>query len=607
MPSPVEFAEVLRQRIDIVDVVGSYVPLKAAGANHKGCCPFHQEKTPSFTVHQGKQIYHCFGCGKGGDLVKFVCEIEHLQFTDALRFLADKYGIPVPSFSSNPKADKGVNRDKRKSLLDACIFAQNFFALQLQAEISNPNTEAAQYIAKRGLTAELCGKFQLGLAPVSGWQQLQNAAQKAHFSNEILSQAGLLVEREGRVYDRFRNRIMFPIHDTNGSPVAFGGRVYHSSAKQDDPKYINSPETELYKKGQQLYAFHLARPVIREKTQALLMEGYLDVIRCHQYGFSNAVATCGTALTQDQARLLKRFTKRIALVYDGDSAGQKAMIRAAEILLPMEFELRFVVLPEKHDPDSFLREAGKEAFQALLDRGLDTLSFLSNIAEQQFSTGTPESKVNTVAFIAPHLLKIPNAILREEYIRHLADRLSISQNSIVEVLRNLMAGHNAHNAGEVALRQDSIQRRSEPRNETLLLKTFMEYPEARRTIYSNLELDWLTGPRTRALFNQLFHTPDWPDTWTHLMDHCPDETLRAFCSEVALMDIPEITHEVLERGILEEVLLQLIGRLAFFYHKMQAGRLALLMRTITTADDGAEILDKFLQEFDKKSRLPFGH
>ena len=375
MSSLSEFVERLKAQIDIAQVVGEHVPLKRSGTTLKGLCPFHREKTPSFTVNTAKQIFHCFGCGKGGDVITFVREIERLDFVEAVKVLAERHGIPVPTFGRDGGSE--VTRTERDRQHQLTREAAAFFSRHLAQALRDPASEIAQYLQRRQIPAAMAERFLMGLAP-DAWSGLLDYVTRTGYEREFVASAGLAIhnEEKGRFYDRFRKRLIFTICDSLGRPVAFGGRVYASDAAPDEPKYINSPETSLYRKGQHLYALHLAKERIIAEQRALLMEGYMDVLRAHQHGFTNAVATCGTALTDDQARVLKKYAREVVFVYDGDAAGQAAMLRGTEILLEHELGIRIVVLPDNHDPDSFLLAHGADAFRTALDTATDFLACL---------------------------------------------------------------------------------------------------------------------------------------------------------------------------------------------------------------------------------------
>ena len=405
MSAILEFADKLRSQIDIADVVGRYVELRRMGTNLKGLCPFHGEKTPSFTVSTTKQIFHCFGCHEGGDIIKFVQKIERLEWMDAVRQLSKDFGIPMPELRPQTAEDHQA-RDAKTAALEAAKFAAEFFAHHLKTQLGT-QSEIDGYLARRQLTADIVSRFQIGLAP-NAWAQLLESGQHKGHTKETLLNAGLVIKHHSKdsLYDRFRNRLIFPIHDTHGSPIAFGARVFASDAAPDEPKYINSPETIVYHKGQALYALHVAKDAIVKEKKALLMEGYMDVIRAHCSGITNAVASCGTALTDEQARALKRYCSDVVFLYDGDAAGQKAMLRGTEILLDQGFQIKVVALPDGHDPDSYLAEHGAEQFRLLINTARNYFEHFLDQATRTFDVRTPEGKVQTVEMLLPLLRRI---------------------------------------------------------------------------------------------------------------------------------------------------------------------------------------------------------
>ena len=355
---PESFIQELLNRVDIVDVVDKSVPLKKAGANYSACCPFHNEKSPSFTVSPTKQFYHCFGCGAHGTAIGFLMEYQGLSFVEAVHELAKMVGMIVPQETrDNPRpAQKEI-----PGLLETIQQAAVFYKAELKK-----STRAIEYLKGRGLSGQVAARFQIGYAP-PGWQNLQ--AVFPHYDSDVLQTAGLVVENEqGKRYDRFRDRIMFPIHDQKGQVIGFGGRVIDP---EDTPKYYNSPETPLFQKGHELYGLFLARRAIRDAGRALMVECYMDVVALAQYGIEYAVAALGTATTPYHITKLMRQTDKIVFCFDGDAAGRTAAWRAAMNALPAltdGLQLRFLFLPKEHDPDSYVREFGKEAFEAAIDR-----------------------------------------------------------------------------------------------------------------------------------------------------------------------------------------------------------------------------------------------
>jgi len=383
---PEAFIQELLNRVDIVDVVDRSVPLKKAGANYSACCPFHNEKSPSFTVSPTKQFYHCFGCGAHGTAIGFLMEYQGLSFVEAVEDLAKSVGMIVPQEKRDPE------RPPQKVVLglqESLQQAANFYKAELKK-----SPRAIEYLKSRGLSGQIAAKFQIGYAP-AGWQNLQSVF--PNYESEALSTAGLVVQNEqGRRYDRFRDRIIFPIHDQKGQVIGFGGRVINP---EDSPKYYNSPETPLFQKGHELYGLFLARRAIRDAGRALVVEGYMDVVALAQYGIEYAVAALGTATTPFHITKLMRQTDEIVFCFDGDNAGRTAAWRAAMNALPAltdGLKLSFLFLPKEHDPDSYVREFGKEKFEAEMKTALP----LSQYILQHLSEDNPlQSQEDRVRFL----------------------------------------------------------------------------------------------------------------------------------------------------------------------------------------------------------------
>src|SRR5450830_1138286 len=396
---PESFIQELLNRVDVVDVIDKSVPLKKAGANYSACCPFHNEKSPSFTVSPAKQFYHCFGCGAHGTAIGFVMEYQGLSFVEAIHDLAKMAGLTVPQETYDPAkpAPKVV-----VGLQEALQQAANFYKAELKK-----SQRAIDYLKARGLSGQVAAKFQIGYAP-AGWQNLQSVF--PHYENEALTIAGLVVENEqGRRYDRFRDRIMFPIHDQKGQVIGFGGRVITSGAAEDSPKYLNSPETPLFQKGNELYGLFLARRAIRDAGRALVVEGYMDVVALAQYGIEYAVAALGTATTPQHITKLMRQTDEIVFCFDGDSAGRKAAWRAAMNALPAltdGLRLNFLFLPAEHDPDSYVREFGKQAFEVAMKTALPLSQYIIQYLSAENKLQSQEDKVQFLNEAEPILKQI---------------------------------------------------------------------------------------------------------------------------------------------------------------------------------------------------------
>jgi len=420
----------VKQQADIVRVVGEYVRLRKNGQNFTGLCPFHSEKTPSFAVHPVKQIYHCFGCGAGGDVFKFVMEMDKCDFMEAVRTVADKCGIALPK-SRELSPEERREQQQRTALVELHREAAAFFARQLE---STPEGKAARgYLADRGLDAEAIARFELGYAPSGGDALLRHL--KTKYPEKLVELAGLASrDANGRPYDRFRRRIIFPISNESGKVVAFGGRALGD----DLPKYLNSPETPIYVKSSVLYHLDRAKESIRAADAAILVEGYMDAIAVARAGISNVVASCGTSLTETQVKLLSRFTRRIIVNYDPDTAGQAATERSLAILLEHNCDVRVLALPGGKDPDTFIRSEGAAAYRKLLEGAPAYLDYLIGRA-RQFGLANAEQKLRAMNFLMPFVRRIPNALLRSEWASRMAQQLRVDEPVLREALRRAAA------------------------------------------------------------------------------------------------------------------------------------------------------------------------
>jgi DNA primase len=417
----------VRAAADIVKVVGDYVKLRKAGANYMGLCPFHQEKTPSFAVHPAKQIFHCFGCGVGGDVFKFMMMIDNLTFPEALRRLAEKVGVTLSDTFGDAAYD--TNARVRAALYKMHEAAAKFFAGQLSGTAEGRLAQA--YLEDRGLNDEVVGRFRLGYAPADG-QALTRHLAGAGYESELLEKSGLVVRdaERNRHYDRFRRRIIFPIANDSGKVVAFAGRALGD----EQPKYLNSPETPIYTKGRVLYNLDRAAPAIRKLDYAILVEGYMDCIAVASSGVENVTACCGTSLTEGQIRLLARYSRRVVVNYDPDSAGVAATERSLALLLEEGFEAKVLPLPSGLDPDSFVRKQGAPAYRQMLATAPPYIDYLTERALAIHGTETPEARVAVANAITPYVAKIPNGMLRGELANRLATRLRIDDRLVREEL-----------------------------------------------------------------------------------------------------------------------------------------------------------------------------
>lgn len=420
---PQSFIQDLLNRLDIVEVVNRYVPLKKAGANYQACCPFHQEKSPSFTVSPSKQFYHCFGCGAHGSAISFVMEYQGLGFVEAVQQLAQHAGMQVPETREPQAAEKTSRLDALNAVLEK---AAHYYRQQLK------NAPAAvEYLKKRGLTGEIAKRFEIGYAPPD-WQSL--AAVFADYSAADLVQAGLVIEGEGKRYDRFRDRVMFPIRNQKGAVIGFGGRVLG----QGEPKYLNSPETPVFSKGRELYGLPQAREGVRRSGRVLVVEGYMDVVALAQMGVDYAVATLGTATTTENAARLLRLSDRVVFCFDGDAAGRRAAWRALENCLPQLKDgkrVEFLLLPQGDDPDSYVRQHGAAAFEALLEEAAQPLSaFWLRELRERVDMASEEGRAELVTLAAPLLRAVAAPALAALMRRQLAQAVGLEGAALAEVL-----------------------------------------------------------------------------------------------------------------------------------------------------------------------------
>ena len=426
------FAERVKQQADIVRVIGEYVRLKKSGQNFTGLCPFHAEKSPSFAVHPTKQIYHCFGCGVGGDVFKFVMEMDKVAFPEAIRVVAEKCGIAIPRPKASSPEERKENQ-QRTLLVEMHREAQTFFVQQLGGTLEGKAARA--YLEDRGLDKDAIARFGIGYAPSGGDALLRFL--KSKYKEPLLIESGLVSRDQSgaRMYDRFRRRITFPIANESGKIVAFGCRALGD----DQPKYLNSPETPIYSKSNVLYHLDRAKEALRRADFAVLVEGYMDAIAVARAGISNVVASCGTSLAEPQIKLLSRFTKRVIVNYDPDTAGQLATERSISLLLENDFEVRVLALPAMNltagdgtkysknaDPDLYIREMGVEAYTKLLKDAPPYVDYLIGRA-RHMDLSTGEGKLRAVNFLLPYVQKIPNRLLRSEWATRIAQQLRLEE------------------------------------------------------------------------------------------------------------------------------------------------------------------------------------
>jgi DNA primase len=431
MSIPQTFVQELLARADVVEIVGRYVPLKKGGANFMGLCPFHSEKSPSFSVSPTKQFYHCFGCGKTGNAIGFLMEHAGMSFVEAVQDLAQQFGMKVPEDNASPqdRARAAEQRQKQSTLNEVLEKACQAYQKQLKA-----SERAVAYFKGRGLSGRVAKQFGLGYAP-EGWHAL--ASVFPHYDDPLLVESGLVIlsEEEGQEakrYDRFRDRVMFPIRNIKGETIGFGGRVLGD----DKPKYLNSPETPVFSKGRELYGLFEARNALRELGFALVTEGYMDVVALAQLGFPNAVATLGTACTAEHVHKLFRFTDSVVFSFDGDSAGRRAARKALDAALPLATDVRsvkFLFLPPEHDPDSFIREHGKEAFARYVSEAVPLSRFLIDAARDGCDLHSAEGRAHLASNAKPLWDLLPAGALKQQLLAEIADLVQLNPRELTDI------------------------------------------------------------------------------------------------------------------------------------------------------------------------------
>jgi DNA primase len=483
----------VRDSIDIVDLISGYMSLKKTGKNHVGLCPFHAEKTPSFNVNPDKQIFHCFGCGVGGDVFKFVELQEGLNFPEAVKSLAARAGISLPADSASRREDR-KNEGEHKALLTIVAEAADYF----QKELAGPTGSAARtYLAKRGVNDSTVKDFSLGYARPE-WDGLLRHLKQKGYAPGLMEKAGLIVKRsegEGH-YDRFRGRIIFPIRDISGNVIAFGGRVMDDSL----PKYLNSPETPLYSKSNVLYCLDKAKEQARRQGYFIIVEGYLDALASHQYGVKNVIATLGTALTEGHLRLMKRFAQKLVLIFDPDPAGVKAAMRGLDLFVSSNMKVNVVSLPDGDDPDTFLQKQGADAFAACLRGSIKFMDFVLG----QVVKGSPASideKVEKAGEMLGFIAKLSTSIERNHYLKKTAEALDIEETD----LRQEMQKHIRQSSGMSSEQKDvPVAQHSRPRAEEILIHLMLKDDGVARSLKDQIKPQDFTDPLFQRAAGKIF-------------------------------------------------------------------------------------------------------
>ncbi len=573
-------AERVKQQSDIVRVVGEYVRLKKTGKDFSGLCPFHQEKTPSFTVSPIKQIFYCFGCGKGGDIFNFVMEMERCEFPDALRLVAEKCGISIPKPKPSSPAER-TQSSIRATVVEMHREAQTFFVNQLQGTVEGKLARA--YLEDRGIDKATIDRFGIGYAPSGGDLLLRHL--KGKYAEKLLAESGLVSREQNgsRLFDRFRRRITFPIANESGKIVAFGCRALGD----DQPKYLNSPETPIYSKSNVLYHLDRAKEALRRSDFAVLVEGYMDAIAVARAGISNVVASCGTSLAEPQIKLLGRFTKRVIVNYDPDTAGQAATERSISILLEQDFEVRVLALPGKADPDKFIRDQGADAYIKLVKESPPYVDYLIARARKMDMT-TAEGKLRAVNFLLPYVQKIPNRILRSEWATRIAQQLRLDE----PVLRAALSKAAAERHSQVKTQPELVGRAAKP-VERQLIRMLAEGEGFRRELSEQLQQAQLYhGLETEKIFAAL------------IVASLSGQALQATEIAAALEDRDRrLFYEILFEETSEPTWDEAQSCVDALRHRQAERQLADVQRSIEASPAGPELRDLLQRKQDLMRRL----
>ena len=453
MRIPEETVERIRQSADILEVINDFVSLKKRGSNYIACCPFHNEKTPSFNVNPTRQIYKCFGCGKAGDAVRFIMDIENIGYGEALRYLAKKYGVEIEEQEQTP--EDLLRQNERESLLIVLSFAKTFFQETMQTT-DEGRSIGLSYFRERGFTNPTIDAFELGYT-LDQWDALLQEGQRRGYNRDLLEKAGLILIKESenggpqKVFDRFRGRVMFPIHNVSGRVIAFGARILKTDKNQ--PKYLNSPETTVYHKSQVLYGIFQAKQAIRQEDVCYLTEGYTDVISLHQAGIKNVVASSGTSLTTEQIRLIARFTPNVTILYDGDAAGIKAALRGLDMVLEEGLNLKLLLLPDGEDPDSYVHKVGADEFKKYIrEQSQDFIDFKASRWLTE-AGDNPLKRAEGISDVCASITRIPDLLKRQTLSQRVAQVFHVSEQSVISEINRLLRKQQEQQAKDAGRQQ----------------------------------------------------------------------------------------------------------------------------------------------------------
>ncbi|MDP7422111.1 MAG: DNA primase [bacterium] len=591
----------IRERIDIVELISEYLSLKRSGTRFLALCPFHDEKTPSFSINQDLKIFKCFGCGKGGDVFTFLMSMENLSFPETIRRLAERANVPL-ELDQQAVGDRDL------------LYRVNKMASVYYHQILMDKTGGAparNYLTKRGLNKKVWESFKLGYAP-AGWDHLLKLARAKKVPEQILQSSGLVVRNKntGNIYDRFRERLMFPIRDTGGRVVAFGGRILG----EGEPKYLNSSETDIFRKSSTLYGYDKARMVIRETGRAAVVEGYTDVIACHEQGISYAVASMGTALSATQVKQLQNLAEEVVLVFDGDSAGRAAAERAQDLVGRGTLQgVKVLVLPDGEDPDSFLKKHGKAALEEFFNTSVPLLEYLLDRKIAGRDISTPEGKSQVIRVIAPILSREGDPVIREEYVKQLADRFQMKDPTLfpekafrASLQRHLERGGVAAGNEDLVTsltRSDSLYVKAEK----FVLNIVLNHPELMEKAFPALDLEHFSEPECKKLVSHILGKvkKKQPFEWKTLLDSRDQSVVDQLTYLLLLKKVILAPEKVLENSMSVLLLRRLkINRRQLVKKIEQLGEID---EKLEQGLEGKELeqyleLRKQLSEFDKKTR-----
>ncbi|MBU1090632.1 MAG: DNA primase [Candidatus Omnitrophica bacterium] len=564
-------------RVNIVEVISGFIPLKRAGRNFKAVCPFHHEKTPSFMVSPDRQIYHCFGCGESGNAFKFLTRYERIDFPEAVEVLAKKAGVVLPKVNTQDSGASSMTTQLYKINEAAAVF----YAMNLNSPLGKV---PLQYLLERNLKKETVKLFMLGYAQ-DKWDGLIDFLRMKNFNLSLIEKAGLaLTKSSGGYYDRFRNRVLFPILDIKSRALGFGARVLDKTL----PKYINSPETPIYTKGRNLYGLNLTKDSIRDEDCVVVVEGYLDLIMPYQEGLRNIVASLGTALTVEQVRLLKRYTHNVVMVYDGDNAGELATLRALDIFIEEGMNVKVVSLPKGSDPDSIVEKEGIGRLKEMVSGAYNLLDYKMKILKSRYDSKNIEDKAKIASAMLESINKFKNAVLKSEYIKKLSGELDTEESALLEEARKIKP-EKTYTSFNTAVQKRALNIKP---TEKLLIKLMLEENELIETIKQSLQPSDFHDERTAKIVSTMFELVEQGKQIepNFLINHCSDEDVsQILCESMFLPDVSEQDHE----KIINDCILRLKG------DKLKSKKERLGAQIKTAQDSGDEnTLRALIEEFN---------